>query len=396
MGALHVLCLILSLCIYGAFGHFSLFENKTSENNGLLSSTASGKVSNVLRDILNQESLVRFSMVQKIQNLVMDALDNKNDKQLIKTKLSEVRKDLQDLESRNQIMEKENVKLKKELGVIHNTVNDNINETKEEIQDLKTRNQIMEKENTKLKEELKVIHNTVNDNKNETKEEIQDLKTRNQIMEEENVKLKEELRVVYGTMNANRNYTKEEILSLDQKIKSNTLAFLDENHKLAMKNADFEKQLDLFEKKIESDLKREIQILKMKDHSTMEKINVLNESQILFAKTHLEKIKELDYDMGNKSMVFKNNNRALAKEVEGLQYQMDGMNATLQKRGVIRIAERVKNNEEKIENFSVTVKKALGNVWKDLNASNVILSKGMITFYLSSLCLLERKKETNL
>ncbi|XP_062579422.1 angiopoietin-2-like [Saccostrea cucullata] len=107
----------------------------------------------------------------------------------------------------------------------------------------------------------------------------------------------------------------------------------------------------------------------------MEKINVLNESQIVFAKAHLEKIKELDDDIGNKSMVFKSNDRALAKEVEDLKNQMYGMNATLQKSGVNKIAERVKNNEEKINNFSVSVKNALDNVWKDLNESNRILSK---------------------
>ncbi|XP_062584629.1 fibroleukin-like [Saccostrea cucullata] len=342
MGALHVHCLILSLCIYGTFGHLSLLENKTSDNNGLLSSTASGKVSNVLRDILNQESLVRFSMVQKIQNLVMDAIDNKNDRQIIMTKLSEVTKDLRALETRNQIVDEENVK---------------------------------------SKEELKVIHNTVNDNKNETKEEIQDLKTRNQKMEEENAKLKEELRVVHGTMNTNRNFTKEEIQSLDQKIKRNTLAFQNENHRIAMKNADFEKQLDLFKKKIENDLRREIQTLKMKEQSTMEKINVLNESQIYFAKTHLEKIKQLDDDIGNKSMVFKSNDRALAKEVEDLKNQMDGMNSTSQKSSVIRISERVKNNEEKIENFSVAVKEALDSFKKDLNESNEILSKVLSNDY---------------
>ncbi|XP_062620880.1 fibrinogen-like protein A isoform X2 [Saccostrea cucullata] len=44
-------------------------------------------------------------MVQKIQNLVMDATDSKNDIQVIKAKLSEMAKDLRNLETKNQILE---------------------------------------------------------------------------------------------------------------------------------------------------------------------------------------------------------------------------------------------------------------------------------------------------
>ncbi|XP_062606287.1 ficolin-2-like [Saccostrea cucullata] len=105
MGVLQVLCFILSMFVYGTFGDLSLIKNEASDKNGLLSSTVSGKASNVLRDILNQESLVRFSMVQKIQNLVMDAADSKNDRQVIKAKLSEMAKDLRNLETKSQILE---------------------------------------------------------------------------------------------------------------------------------------------------------------------------------------------------------------------------------------------------------------------------------------------------
>lgn len=48
----------------------------TSKTTEQFSETTSLRVSNVLRDVINQESLVRFSMVQKIQNLAMDSLMN--------------------------------------------------------------------------------------------------------------------------------------------------------------------------------------------------------------------------------------------------------------------------------------------------------------------------------
>ncbi|XP_062620878.1 angiopoietin-4-like isoform X2 [Saccostrea cucullata] len=105
MGVLQVFCFILSMFMYGTFGDSSLIENEASDKNGLLPSTVSGKTSNVLRDILNQESLVRFSMVQKIQSLVMDAADSKNDRQVIKAKLSEMAKDVRNLQTKNQLLE---------------------------------------------------------------------------------------------------------------------------------------------------------------------------------------------------------------------------------------------------------------------------------------------------
>ncbi|XP_061176300.1 ficolin-3-like [Saccostrea echinata] len=72
-------------------------------------------------------------MVQKIQNLVMDAIDNKNSREVIKTKLTEVSKDLHDLESKSQIIVEENVKLKGELMAMYGFINDNKNMTFEKI-----------------------------------------------------------------------------------------------------------------------------------------------------------------------------------------------------------------------------------------------------------------------
>ncbi|XP_061162237.1 perlucin-like protein [Saccostrea echinata] len=52
-------------------------------------------------------------MVQKIQSLTMDVIDNKNDAQAFKRKLSDINKKLHALETKNQKLEEENEKLKK-------------------------------------------------------------------------------------------------------------------------------------------------------------------------------------------------------------------------------------------------------------------------------------------
>ncbi|XP_061171296.1 uncharacterized protein LOC133180861 [Saccostrea echinata] len=128
MGALYLPCLILSLCMYETFGQVSSLQNKTFDKSGLMPSPVSGKASNVLRDILNQESLVRFSMVQRIQRLVMDAIDNKNDREVIKTKLGDVINELQDLEKKDQRIEAENMELNRELKTLDEKLKQ-INET---------------------------------------------------------------------------------------------------------------------------------------------------------------------------------------------------------------------------------------------------------------------------
>ncbi|XP_062575476.1 angiopoietin-2-like [Saccostrea cucullata] len=131
-----------------------LTEDESSNKNGLLPNTVTDKASNVLRDILNQESLVRFSMVQKIQSLVMDATDRKTDSQVINSKLSEVTKDLQNLEMKYQVMKDENVKLQEQLKAIHGSVNDNKNMTLEKIKTLNESQTITFKSNLRKMKEL--------------------------------------------------------------------------------------------------------------------------------------------------------------------------------------------------------------------------------------------------
>ncbi|XP_061176301.1 angiopoietin-4-like [Saccostrea echinata] len=101
-------------------------------------------------------------MVQKIQSLVMDAIDNKHDRQGIKTKLSEVTKELKDLETKSRIMKEENVKLQKELKVMNGSVNDNKNMTLEKIKTL-NESQIITVESNRRK-----IKNLENDVKNKS------------------------------------------------------------------------------------------------------------------------------------------------------------------------------------------------------------------------------------
>ncbi|XP_062610725.1 uncharacterized protein LOC134272519 [Saccostrea cucullata] len=121
--------------MYKTFGQVSLLQNKTSDKTGLVPSTESDKASNVLIDILNQESLVRFSMVQRIQGLVMDAMD-KNDQKILQTKLGSVMNEIQDLESKDQQMTAENLELKRELK----TLDEKLNQMNETLQTISVNN----------------------------------------------------------------------------------------------------------------------------------------------------------------------------------------------------------------------------------------------------------------
>ncbi|XP_062591498.1 paramyosin-like [Saccostrea cucullata] len=130
MGTVRLICLLFS--IFETFGQLNSKENDALQANNLLASTTSGKVSNVLRDILNQESLVRFSMVQKIQSLVMDVADSKNDNEYMKKKLNDVTEKLQALDVKNRQMEDENESLRQELKIL----SDHYNHTIESLQTL--------------------------------------------------------------------------------------------------------------------------------------------------------------------------------------------------------------------------------------------------------------------
>ncbi|XP_048733888.1 angiopoietin-related protein 7-like [Ostrea edulis] len=131
------------LILNGVIGLQSLVDVKVDEKPELSSVTTSNKVSSVLRDILNQESLVRFSMVQKIQGLAMDAIDNKNNSQAMKRKIGDMMSELQASAENDRKIEVENSKFKEELRTINET------------------NQNLKEDNVKLNEQIAVLNRTL-------------------------------------------------------------------------------------------------------------------------------------------------------------------------------------------------------------------------------------------
>lgn len=93
---------LLFLCsIHRIYGkeNMSFSTSKTPEQ---FSETTSLRVSNVLRDVLNQESLVRLSMVQKIQNLAMDSIDHKSKVELLLNSLKSITSEMKSLKTKNE------------------------------------------------------------------------------------------------------------------------------------------------------------------------------------------------------------------------------------------------------------------------------------------------------
>lgn len=86
----------------------------TSKSSDQFSETTSLRVSDVLRDVLNQESLVRFSVVQKIRNLAMDSIDHKNKVELLLNSVKGVKglkDDKRTARKRIAVLEDQNLKL---------------------------------------------------------------------------------------------------------------------------------------------------------------------------------------------------------------------------------------------------------------------------------------------
>ncbi|XP_062589600.1 uncharacterized protein LOC134251230 [Saccostrea cucullata] len=127
--------LYVFLCIGGTFADKVLPEKEPSVDQTLLSSTTDGKLSGVLRNVLNQESLVRFSMAQKFQTLVLDVLDNQNSSRSLQRKVVNIAKELKALETRDQMLEEENLKLKEELKMMNESLKNNRSQIMEEMLD---------------------------------------------------------------------------------------------------------------------------------------------------------------------------------------------------------------------------------------------------------------------
>ncbi|XP_062607549.1 fibrinogen C domain-containing protein 1-B-like [Saccostrea cucullata] len=128
------------------------------------STTSGGKVSSVLRDILNQESLVRFSMVQRIQNLVMDVIDNKNNSQVVKQKMKILTKELKKLDRRDNGIETEVTKLKQVLTTLNSTYKallEDVKQLKNGESDVRNKNQELSKENDFFRKQLNDVKNSL-------------------------------------------------------------------------------------------------------------------------------------------------------------------------------------------------------------------------------------------
>lgn len=90
----------------------------TSKTSDQFSETTSLRVSDVLRDVLNQESLVRLSVVQKIRNLAMDSIDYKSKVELLLNSVKGLTSEMKILKTTNEqqekriaVLEDQNVKL---------------------------------------------------------------------------------------------------------------------------------------------------------------------------------------------------------------------------------------------------------------------------------------------
>ena len=94
-------------------------------NTSLLPVTTS-KESSVLRDILNQESLVRFSLVQRMQSLTMDEMDSRK-------KVDTLAESLKIVTEKMQILKAENQRLNDELTILKEAHLD----LKQDVQQLK-------------------------------------------------------------------------------------------------------------------------------------------------------------------------------------------------------------------------------------------------------------------
>lgn len=91
-------------------GSYSLsFENKTEIHDG------SSKVSTVLNEILNRESLVRLSMVQKMQTLMLGAVEAKQRDETLMKNLENIEKELQAIKDGHEKYREENQKVQENL-----------------------------------------------------------------------------------------------------------------------------------------------------------------------------------------------------------------------------------------------------------------------------------------
>ncbi|XP_062567981.1 fibroleukin-like [Saccostrea cucullata] len=182
METVRLICLLFS--IFETFGQLNSKENDTLQAKNVFAGTTSGKVSNVLRDILNQESLVRFSMDENERlrhelktlsdhyNHSIESLQTLHEKELLF-----LRNQTSRLQKENEGISLDTTEIKKQLGEFNKTFNDiefmkkRLTDVTEEQHTLDVKNRQMEDENERLRHELK----TLSDHYNHSIESLQTL-----------------------------------------------------------------------------------------------------------------------------------------------------------------------------------------------------------------------------
>ncbi|XP_062620155.1 uncharacterized protein LOC134281739 [Saccostrea cucullata] len=115
-------CLVFLILQNVLFGLSLLVVNNTETDVSSLNSTPR-KESGILRDILNQESMVRFSMVQKMQEFTMDVIEMKKNNDFLMRKLEVLTEE--QITSKDKMSEliKENENMKYQIRALQNDVN---------------------------------------------------------------------------------------------------------------------------------------------------------------------------------------------------------------------------------------------------------------------------------
>ncbi|XP_078339116.1 uncharacterized protein LOC111105325 isoform X1 [Crassostrea virginica] len=106
----------LFMILFGEVIEYSSSSTASRKIQSLLTDSASKNDLSVLQGILNQESLVRFSMVQKIQNVVMDIVDIRKTEALFTENFKTIISEMRALNAENQQQKEEILEMKKGLA----------------------------------------------------------------------------------------------------------------------------------------------------------------------------------------------------------------------------------------------------------------------------------------
>ncbi|XP_062587332.1 uncharacterized protein LOC134248969 [Saccostrea cucullata] len=108
---------ILFLSVIYQTKSFSLLTGNDSNGIGNLGNTSSPREADILRQIVNQESLVRMSMVQSLQALMVDMLTCKNNYETLKKEFEDIRKENQEIIKKNSDLDQKITNLSKTVNL---------------------------------------------------------------------------------------------------------------------------------------------------------------------------------------------------------------------------------------------------------------------------------------